>query len=161
MNKLTRFRKMIIQSVLCLAIAVTGSQIIAPDQAQAATSSSTKAWRIIHLADNYLGRPYKFGAKTGNTRSFDCSSLVQYVYRKHGIYLPRTSKAQSRYGTYVAKKNLKPGDLVFFYKPVHHVAIYIGKGKILHTYGKPGVTISRLNAPYWKKHYAFSKRVIH
>jgi cell wall-associated NlpC family hydrolase len=161
MNKFNRLHKLAIQSLLCFAIAFTGSHFIAPTQAQAATSASTKAWNIIHFADNFMGRPYKYGATTGNTRSFDCSSFVQYVYGKYGIHLPRTSRAQSRYGSYVSKSNLKPGDLVFFYSPVHHVAIYIGNGKILHTYGKPGVTVSRLNAPFWKKHYAFAKRVIH
>jgi hypothetical protein len=60
----------------------------------------------------------------------------------------------------VSRSNLRPGDLVFFYSPVSHVAIYIGNGKILHTWGKPGVTISNLNYGWWDDHYRTARRVI-
>ncbi|OLT17663.1 hypothetical protein BJF78_12830 [Pseudonocardia sp. CNS-139] len=52
--------------------------------------------------------------------------------KKAGISLPRTSRAQSQVGTPVAKGDLQPGDLVFFYRPVSHVGIYIGGGKVVH-----------------------------
>jgi cell wall-associated NlpC family hydrolase len=107
-----------------------------------------------------MGVPYKFGAPSGSTRAFDCSSFTQYVYKKNGISLPRTSIAQSKVGRYVSRSNLQPGDLVFFYSPIHHVAIYIGNGKILHTYGAPGVTISSLNSSWWSSHYTTARRVL-
>ncbi|MDF2664082.1 MAG: hydrolase, partial [Paenibacillus sp.] len=52
------------------------------------------------------------------------------------------------------------GDLVFFYSPIHHVGIYIGNGKVMHTYGKPGVTISSINSGWWKDHYTTARRVL-
>ncbi len=156
-----RFRllKIVLAISLSLSGAIAVNALTPPKQAEAA-SSVTKANNIIATGLKYLGVRYKFGAKTGNTSSFDCSSFTQYIFRKQGIYIPRTSKAQSRAGYYVAKKNLKRGDLVFFYSPVSHVGVYIGNGKILHTYGKPGVTISSINSGWWKNHYKTARRVI-
>ncbi|WP_425464857.1 C40 family peptidase [Paenibacillus piri] len=122
--------------------------------------SSSKASSVISTGKKYMGTPYKFGAKAGQTRTFDCSSFTQYVYGKHGVKLPRTSKAQSKVGTYVSKNNLKPGDLVFFYSPVHHVGIYIGNGKMLHTYGAGGVKITNMNSSFWKSKYKTARRVL-
>ena len=73
---------------------------------------------------------YGWGASGGN--SFDCSGLMMYAYRQIGISLPHSSSAQSRLGKAVSIKNLKPGDLLFFYSPVHHVGMYIGDGKFVH-----------------------------
>ncbi len=93
----------------------------------AATLSSNS---VIAYASNYLGRPYRYGATGPN--SFDCSGFVQYVYRHFGVSIPRTSSSQSRYGTYVSRSNLQPGDLVFFGHPVHHVGIYVGNNSYIH-----------------------------
>jgi peptidoglycan DL-endopeptidase CwlO len=92
-----------------------------------------------------LGAPYRWGA-TG-PGAFDCSGLLKWSFAKAGISLPRTSRAQSQFGTPVSKANLQPGDAVFFYRPVSHAAIYIGNGKVVHasTSGQP-VKISNLNA---------------
>ena len=73
---------------------------------------------------------YVWGASGGN--SFDCSGLMMYAYRQIGISLPHSSSAQSQLGKAVSIKNLKPGDLLFFYSPVHHVGMYIGDGKFVH-----------------------------
>jgi cell wall-associated NlpC family hydrolase len=77
-----------------------------------------------------LGTPYRWGATGPN--AFDCSGLVKWSFAQAGKSLPRTSRAQSAAGTPVSKANLQPGDLVFFYKPISHVGIYIGNGKIVH-----------------------------
>ncbi len=63
---------------------------------------------------------------------FDCSGLMLASYRAAGIRLPHSSQAQSHIGRAVSKSELKPGDLVFFYHPVHHVGMYIGGGKFVH-----------------------------
>lgn len=132
---------------------------------QALAYSAAKADAIIRTANKYLGTPYEFGAKYGQTRTFDCSSFVKYVYAKHGINLPRVSRDQAKKGTYVSLKNLKKGDLVFFKsagsssKRITHVAIYAGNNKLLHTYGKGGVKYTEFSQ-YWKNRYVTSKRVI-
>jgi peptidoglycan DL-endopeptidase CwlO len=92
-----------------------------------------------------LGSPYRWGA-TG-PGAFDCSGLVKWSFAQAGISLPRTSRAQSQVGTPVSRADLEPGDLVFFYRPVSHVAIYIGDGEVVHasTSGQP-VKITKLSA---------------
>ena len=77
-----------------------------------------------------VGAPYRYGA--AGPKAFDCSGLVYWSYKQAGISLPRSSRAQSRVGKPVSRDQLRPGDLVFFYKPVSHVGIYIGGGKIVH-----------------------------
>ncbi len=70
-------------------------------------------------------------SSSGPTR-FDCSGLMLAAYRSVGISLPHSSQAQSRVGRAVSRNELKPGDLIFWYHPIHHVGMYIGNGKIVH-----------------------------
>ena len=165
MNIMRKIGKMTLAISLSASLLFTGSALIAPQKAEAAYSVS-KANRILNKADDYLGRPYRFGASTSTTRYFDCSSYTKHVYNANGIYLPRSSKDQAKRGTFVARKNLKKGDLVFFdtskSRPgIDHVAIYAGNGKILHTYKVGvGVTYSKLNSSYWSGKYSTARRVI-
>ncbi|AIQ69197.1 C40 family peptidase [Paenibacillus graminis] len=133
----------------------------------AASVSSSTGQKIVNLGKKYMGVRYEFGASTSSTRTFDCSSFTKYIFGKYGVKLPRTSVAQSKVGKAVSKANLKTGDLVFFSSGsrangsnVTHVAVYIGNGKILHTYGSPGVTISDLNSGNWKRTYLKARRVL-
>jgi cell wall-associated NlpC family hydrolase len=133
----------------------------------AASVSSSTGQKIVNLGKKYMGVRYEFGASTSSTRTFDCSSFTKYIFGKYGVKLPRTSVAQSKVGKAVSKANLKAGDLVFFSSGsrangsnVTHVAVYIGNGKILHTYGSPGVTISDLNSGNWKRTYLKARRVL-
>ncbi|QJC54206.1 C40 family peptidase [Paenibacillus albicereus] len=155
------FTKKLAGAAIALSIAFTGSVALPATNASAAEASiSSKASTIVSAARGQMGKPYKFGASTSTTRYFDCSSLMKYAYKKAGINLPRTSKAQSKVGKYVSKGNLKAGDLVFFYSPISHVGMYIGGGKIVHTYGKPGVTIDTINSGWWSKNYTTARRVL-
>jgi len=105
---------------------------------------NARASNALSSAMSKLGKPYVYGATGPN--SFDCSGLVGWAYKQVGVALPRTSAAQSRVGKPVAKSDLRPGDLVFFYSPVSHVAMYLGDGKVVHasTSGQP-VKVSELN----------------
>ncbi|RBY92848.1 NlpC/P60 family protein [Blastococcus sp. TF02A-30] len=76
------------------------------------------------------GKPYVWAA--AGPGSFDCSGLTQYAYRAAGISLPHSSRMQAQMGQPVAKADLRPGDLVFFYSPISHVGIYIGNGQMVH-----------------------------
>jgi cell wall-associated NlpC family hydrolase len=114
--------------------------------AAAKTGASPAAARAsaVQKALGKVGAPYRWGAS--GPAAFDCSGLTSWAFKQAGISLPRTSRAQSAVGTPVSKANLQPGDLVFFYKPVSHVAIYVGNGKVVHasTSGQP-VKIGNLN----------------
>ena len=77
-----------------------------------------------------IGDNYVFGA-TGMS-SWDCSGLTMRAYASVGVSLPHSSRAQYSSGRHISYSNLQPGDLVFFYSPIHHVGIYIGGGMIVH-----------------------------
>lgn len=106
----------------------TSSKNIAPTGA----ISSSKGQAIVNTAKKYLGVRYVYGGSSPS--GFDCSGLVQYVFRKNGISLSRTSASQSRQGKTVSRSELQPGDLLFFAKNgrVHHVGIYAGNGQMIH-----------------------------
>ncbi|KIL40090.1 hydrolase [Gordoniibacillus kamchatkensis] len=160
--KKSRLAKSLVGISLSLTLLGSGSFMLGAPSAEAATvSAATTANRVIASGEKYMSVPYRYGARSGDTSHFDCSSFTQYVFKANGINLPRSSRQQSQVGTYVPRSQLKPGDLVFFYSPIHHVAIYIGNGKILHTFGKGGVTISNLNSGWWSSHFATARRVIH
>ena len=94
------------------------------------------------------GKPYVWGGAGPN--GYDCSGLVQWAFKQAGRMLPRTAAMQSTVGTPVALNQLRPGDLVFFYSPVSHVAIYVGGGKVVEasTFGQPVKVASLAGMPF-------------
>jgi peptidoglycan endopeptidase LytE len=128
------------------------------------------AQQIISTGLQYLGTPYLFNSPTYQSDTFDCSSFIQYIFRMNGILLPRNSRQQFIVGLPISFKKLKKGDLLFFttkarknrhgLSRIGHVAIYIGQGRILHTYRKgKKVMISELNS-HWKQSFIGAKRVV-
>lgn len=100
-------------------------------------TTSRSAAVVVPTAERYLGVKYKWGG-TSPTSGFDCSGYVQYVFAKHGVRLPRTSRAQSSAGDRVRLDftYLRAGDLIMFAqngKPISHVAIYAGNERIIHS----------------------------
>jgi len=81
---------------------------------------------VLGIAESLSGIPYVWGGTS--TRGFDCSGYTQHVFRKAGVSLPRTAAQQQRATTRV--RDPRPGDLVFFGSPAHHVGIYAGDGKM-------------------------------
>ncbi len=120
------------------------------------------AAEIIATAKTLIGCPYKWAGST--PAGFDCSGFVQYVFGKHGITLPRVSRSQYTVGTAVAKKDLQPGDLVFFFSTnknvITHVGIYIGNGEFIHSSSSYGVVITKLESSYYQTRYYGAKRVL-
>ena len=119
-----------------------------------------------YLFISFLGKPYVWGAQGPN--GFDCSGFTYYVYKNSaGKTLPRTSSAQSKYGTYVSKSNLKPGDLLFFDTVganngvVTHCGIYIGNNQFIHAASGQGkVVINNLNSSYYINSYVNARRIL-
>ncbi|MBO7742611.1 C40 family peptidase [Paenibacillus sp. MWE-103] len=168
-NLPSRFAKRALTLTLGLSIAFTGALTFTPHTTHAATSSSASktslAAKIEATGMKYLGKPYKFGAKSGITSAFDCSSFTQYIFKKNGISLPRSSQQQAKAGVRVSKSALKPGDLVFSDTNgdgvINHVSLYIGNGKLLHTYRVGiGVTVSTFKGSAWDRHFVTARRVI-
>jgi hypothetical protein len=104
--------------------------------------SGAGSTRVLARADDYLGVPYKWGGTSPRT-GFDCSGYVQYVYRREGVQLPRTSRQQAVAGTRRPARwdAAGPGDLVMFAnpgEPISHVAFYVGNGRIIHSSSSGG-----------------------
>ena len=96
-------------------------------------ASENKAESLISYAKQFIGNKYVWGG-TSLTNGTDCSGFTLRVFQKFGYSLPRTSAEQAGCGSSVKLSELKPGDLVFYKRGgrVHHVAIYIGGGQIVH-----------------------------
>jgi len=128
-------------------------------------NSKGKSTKITRLAKKKLGKRYVWGA-TGTKNTFDCSGFTTYVCKKNGIKLPRRAIEQSKYGKYISRTNLKPGDLIFFDTSkrrkgyVNHVGIYLGNNKFIHaSSAKKKVVITSLNKNFYSKRYKGARRV--
>mgnify|MGYP001110044282 FL=1 len=103
---------------------------------------------LCQYAKQFVGNPYVWGG-TSLTKGADCSGFVQSVFKKFGVYLPRTSREQAGVGTKISLADAKPGDLIFYAKggTINHVALYIGDGQVVHASNpRTGIRIS--NATY-------------
>lgn len=103
---------------------------------------------LVEYAKQFLGNPYVWGG-TSLTKGADCSGFVLSVFKKYGISLSHSSRAQANEGTKISVSELKPGDLVFYSNSsgtINHVAIYIGGSQVIHASSpKSGIKISKYN----------------
>ena len=123
------------------------------DDDQPAASGGSKGARALAYARAQLGDPYSFASAGPN--AFDCSGLTYASWKSVGVSLPRSSRSQYGAGSYVSRSNLQAGDLVFFYSPISHVALYAGNGQIIHA-PRPGKGVQY--APLSSMPYAGAKR---
>jgi cell wall-associated NlpC family hydrolase len=111
-------------------------------------------------AESHIGAPYRYGGRGPD--AFDCSGLVAYSYAEAGILLPRTAAQQFAAVTPVPKRDLRPGDLVFFRvngRDVGHVGIYAGDDRFVdapQTGGK--VRMARLDDEWYRERYVGAGR---
>lgn len=103
---------------------------------------------LVEYAKQFLGNPYVWGG-TSLTKGADCSGFVLSVFKKYGITLSHSSRAQANEGTKIKISELQPGDLVFYANSsgtINHVALYIGGGQVIHASSpKTGIKISKYN----------------
>lgn len=163
-NKRNRMGKLLVGATLSLSIVFSAGTLFAnTNSAYAATTSTADS--VIATGKTFIGVPYKFGAPSNKTTAFDCSSFTQYVFKQNGISIPRSSKQQSKVGTFVPRDQLQPGDLVFSDTNrdgvINHVSIYIGNDQLLHTYRVGiGVTVSKFKGSTWDRTYVTARRVL-
>ena len=98
--------------------------------AKSASGVSGRAGTALKYALKQIGDRYVFGA--AGMVTWDCSGLTMRAYQAAGVSLPHSSAAQSRMGKKVSFSSLKPGDLLFYGRPVSHVGIYLGGGRMVH-----------------------------
>lgn len=116
------------------------------------------AYQAAAYAFQLLGIPYVWGGSS--LSGVDCSGLVDLVYEKFGVQLPRTSQQQATVGTAVAPNALQPGDIVFYNEPGEgansHEALYVGNGRQIEA-AHSGTDVSVTNVDW--AHFAGARRV--
>ena len=117
--------------------------------------------KILKVAKSQIGKKYCFGGISPKT-GFDCSGLAWWSHKKNGINIPRQSSDQYRTGEKVSRKNLMPGDLLYFEtykKGASHVGVYDGKGGFIHSpNSNKKVQRTSLKNSYYKKRYLGARR---
>jgi peptidoglycan DL-endopeptidase CwlO len=95
------------------------------------------AGAAVRFAYQQLGKAYRFGA--AGPKAYDCSGLTMQAWKAAGVNLPHSAAGQYSTVQHISRAQLRPGDLVFYFHPIHHVGIYVGDGKVIHapTYGRP------------------------
>ena len=139
---------------------------IIKEEAQTIVEEVTKENEIISTAIAFLDIPYIWAAN-GPT-SFDCSGFTKYVFKEHGLTIPRYSGHQAKVGTTIAYDELQVGDLVFFdtdkkyKKKVNHVGIYMGDNRFIHASSakKKVIITSFKKKRFYKKRFLWGQRVI-
>ncbi|TLS50899.1 NlpC/P60 family protein [Paenibacillus antri] len=168
-------------TIVAAAAIALGALPLLPSEADA---SPAVAKSVINNGLDYLGTPYEFGSSRSNTRTFDCSDFTRQAFREGArITLPSDSRGQAEFVKKVGEttkrwQNLKKGDLMFFMsyrgsdaddyrdldkddKRITHVGIYMGDGKVLHTFSEDeGVTVSKIDGTHWEHRFLFGGSAI-
>src|SRR5664280_3518083 len=152
-----------------------------PPESVAPLPSVTRSPREVALEralGEFSGVPYRSGGTTPD--GVDCSGLIQALYQRTGLRLPRTVADQYQTGTPVGREELRFGDVVFFNRycqtggrgpylagilslgdedEVCHNGIYLGGGQFMHASPR-GVFITRLDAEVWRASYRGARRYL-
>lgn len=123
---------------------------------------------LVRTISMFIGLPYLWAGTSGF--GFDCSGLTHTIYKAHGITIPRDAQDQATVGTPVDRKDLLPGDLIFFARDkgngrIHHVGMYAGDGYIIDaptntSTEESGVEFVKLNKHRYAKEYAGARRIL-
>jgi cell wall-associated NlpC family hydrolase len=113
---------------------------------------------IVRIARTQLGAPYRWGG--ASPAGFDCSGFVKYVYASVGVSLPHGAASQFKLGQPVPRRDLKPGDVVFFDR-LRHNGIYVGEGRFVHaTQSGDVVRLSSLDDAWFKTRWVGARRLL-
>lgn len=156
----------------------SNSNFVSTRSINSSNTTSAAMERVIQSAVKYLGTPYEFGSNRSSTRTFDCSDFVRRVfYEGTGRILPGNSRSQAKHVRDLGNatrswSQINRGDLVFFMEyrgtsksnytgidilnqRITHVGIYLGDGRILHTYGAGGVRADQMRGTHWEYRMVF------
>ncbi len=167
---------------------VTQPQRMRPMQPKPAVRSAVenpKAEKVIAEGYRYLGTPYEFGSDRNNSRTFDCSDFIKHIFQQAlTLSLPSDSRKQGAYVKELGRdrtklSDVKRGDLLFFMsyrgpdagdyrgvdksrETITHVGMYLGNGKMLHTYSKDsgGVRVDDVYGKSWEYRFLFGGSVL-
>lgn len=144
----------------------TSHSALADQPARAPSAASAGiANDILFRAIALVGTPYRWGGNTPEG-GFDCSGLVDYIYRNAAdILLPHSSRQMAGIDRPKVRHmtDLASGDLVFFGSSgdISHVGVYVGKGRFVHAPNSGGtVRLDDIDGPYWRDHFAYGRRLL-
>ncbi|MFE0645744.1 NlpC/P60 family protein [Streptomyces sp. NPDC058877] len=109
----------------------------------AKTGATAEGKKAVAFATAQIGKPYVWGAE--GPGSYDCSGLTQSAWSAAGRNIPRTSQEQWRLLPHVDVKDMRPGDLIVYYKDASHIGMYVGNGTIVHA-PRPGRNVTLAGA---------------
>ncbi|ATG92683.1 C40 family peptidase [Paracidovorax citrulli] len=127
-------------------------------------SVQDRTGELISTAMGFLGVPYRRGGNTADS-GFDCSGFIRAIYGQTiGLALPRRANEQAAATETIDKKDLQPGDLVFFNtmrRAYSHVGLYLGDGKFIHSPRSGAeVRVEDMSASYWQRRFNGARRVL-
>ncbi|MEU8763514.1 NlpC/P60 family protein [Streptomyces sp. NPDC048659] len=103
------------------------------------SATTPEGKRAVQFATSQIGKPYVWGAEGPD--SYDCSGLTQRAWGSAGRPIPRTSQEQWRLLPHVDIKDMRPGDLIVYFKDASHIGMYVGNGAIVHA-PRPGRNVT-------------------
>lgn len=126
--------------------------------------ATIKAHKIVKTAYAQMGKKYRAGGASPHD-GFDCSGLVWWTYKQHGVNVPRISRDQAKVGKAIAKKSARPGDIVVFRTSNSpnglHTGLYAGGNSFIHSPGVgKKVRLDDLTLPHWKDKLVAVRRVV-
>lgn len=133
-----------------------------PAQSNVRFTSGASGEQLVQIAQRFLKLPYLWAGTSGF--GFDCSGFTYAIHRFHGIAIPRDAKDQANGGIKVENDDLLPGDLLFYAYDngkgkVHHVAMYIGEGLMIHSpKTERSIEIISISTPAYAKEFAGARR---
>lgn len=162
---------------LCLLLLVSANAYASPPAVQEPLAESKlvaqfndvrhnvadRTSELVSTAMGFIGVPYRRGGNSAET-GFDCSGLVHAIFEKtKGLALPRRAAEQAAATEVIDRKDLQPGDLVFFNtmrRAFSHVGIYLGDGKFIHA-PRTGahVRVEDMSTSYWQRRFNGARRV--
>ncbi|TAK70136.1 MAG: NlpC/P60 family protein [Actinomycetota bacterium] len=121
------------------------------------SGGSSRGMTAVRYALSQVGDPYSYSANPPS--SWDCSKLTAAAWRAAGVSLTAYSYAQAQQVRRVSTSDLQPGDLLFYFNGAHHVALYIGGGKIVEAASpRFGVQVTSLWNSWTSAHFSFAGR---
>ncbi len=159
-------RALALLALLLLAAALGGCAPahIAPEPLPGLGQGQGSRSPVVAAARSLTGAPYKWGGESPQT-GFDCSGLTWWAYRQVGVDLPRVSYDQYEAGRAVSRRDIRPGDLVFFRlrgnRKNVHVGIATDQSSFIHSPSEGGrVREETFDAPYWREHFIGARRIL-
>jgi len=158
--------RLVLLFLLAISLLSCGSQRAIKTSSNKLPAKQNKSV-LVSKAKEFIGTPYKWGGSS--KQGMDCSGLIYQSFKAIHLEVPRTTEGLMQLGRKISRSKLKTGDLVFFKTlkskaKATHVGMITQNKKnetlFIHAGTSTGVTISKLQDGYWKKHFVFARRLL-